>query len=91
MVENLDEVNQFEDAEEECLQVPKKPTAADLITVNAKFNQSYGSDEDDDDFYDDGDDIPSDIGENEPGMVPSRGPNCQVNTPNLKFYSFNFL
>lgn len=34
------------------------------------------------DFYDeddfDEDDIDSDIGENEPGMVPTRGPNCQV-------------
>lgn len=79
MVENLDVINQFEDAEEECLEVAKKPTAADLITV--KFNQSYESD---DDLDEDEDDIPSDIGENEPGMVPSRGPNCQVNGLKLK-------
>ena len=43
-----------------------------------------GDDNDDDDDYNYGDEdyeddgIASDIGENEPGMVPSRGPNCQV-------------
>jgi len=40
------------------------------------------------DFYDeddfDEDDIDSDIGENEPGMVPTRGPNCQSSVDRKK-------
>ena len=46
------------------------------ITPVEELNQNNSND---DDYYDeDYDDIDSDIGENDPGMVPTRGPNCQV-------------
>lgn len=70
---NIDELNQFEDAEEETTQIDKITTS---ITPVEELNQNNSND---DDYYDeDYDDIDSDIGENDPGMVPTRGPNCQA-------------
>jgi hypothetical protein len=84
MVENLDVINQFEDADEESTVISNQTE-----NITKILNQSYESDEDDD-FYeeDDEDDIPSDIGENEPGMVPTNGPNCQVINIIEFFHSF---
>ncbi len=55
-----------------------------LFQSKPKQNTDVSLEQDDSDFDElDGeeynsDDIASDIGENEPGMVPTRGPNCQV-------------
>ena len=63
--------------------------------IGQNENQDLKDDDDDDDYnygdedYED-DGIASDIGENEPGMVPSRGPNCQVSFKHM-FINYDLI
>jgi hypothetical protein len=87
------EINQFEDADEDAINSSiniSKQSDSSFLSIgenqthkNLKDNQLDIDDEkdSDDDYLEDEydeNDIPSDIGENDPGMVPSKGPNSQV-------------
>ena len=62
--------------------------AVDDNDIDVETFSNHDENEIYEDYEDDG--IASDIGENEPGMVPSRGPNCQVSFKHM-FINYDLI